>query len=161
MSTETISRLENYQRKPQVQTLNKLAATLGVTVSELAEDLMREEVSVEKIETREKTEVEIRWVDHAANQYRGEILRFRGDIVDHYEEGIDYTVTLYQCPTGYRVYEENIPDGLANQSATLHPSQTNPHTGETEYPTYTAEELVEDFPAFGSEVGVYRVRDID
>ncbi|CAA9430826.1 hypothetical protein AVDCRST_MAG82-2096 [uncultured Rubrobacteraceae bacterium] len=30
-----------------------------------------------------------------------------------------------------------------------------------EYPTYSVEELVEEFPTFGDAVGVYRVRDID
>jgi hypothetical protein len=33
--------------------------------------------------------------------------------------------------------------------------------GEIEYPTYTVEKLVEEFPVFGETVGVYRVRDID
>ena len=46
-------------------------------------------------------------------------------------------------------------------TAYLNPFRYNHRTGETDYSTYTTEELVEEFPDFAEAVGVYGVRDID
>jgi hypothetical protein len=35
------------------------------------------------------------------------------------------------------------------------------NTGEVEYPLYSAQEVAEEWPEFGSAVGELRVRDID
>jgi transcriptional regulator with XRE-family HTH domain len=150
---DTIQKLETGKRPARLATVKKLADALGVEIEELIKG--RKEESVEEIRTAEKVEVEVRWeTDYGTS---GEILRFRGEEIDRYEEK-DVYFTLYECPGGYRVHVD-YADG--EQPAFLNPFRPDRNTGEIVYSTYTAEELVEEFPAFGATVGVMRVRDID
>ena len=104
----------------------------------------------------DKVEVELDVMDEGT--YPGETLRFYGELVDSYERG-DTRVELYECPHGYRVYVDN---GSGELGCYLHPSVVKPYTGELEYQRlYTAEEVAEKWPEFGSSVDVLRVRDID
>ncbi len=158
---DTLSRLENNQSSPQAQTLKKLAEALGVTVSELSEDLTSgRESMVAEAKTKDKVEVAVSWED-SQGRVREEILRFRGEEIDWVEDGPrgNTIKTLYKCPNGFRVVVDAQEEGLA----ALFPNHPNPYTGETEYPTYSAEELVEKFPEFGGNdlVGAVRVRDLD
>jgi transcriptional regulator with XRE-family HTH domain len=152
VAIDTLSRLENNQRKPQVGTLNKIAAALAIPVAELAEDLLKEEVVDESVATEEKVEVTVMWRDNE-DRVKGEVLRFRGEELDAYEQG-GVTWTLYEVPDGYRVHIEDFNDDTAD----LLPRAT---WGNADYITYTAEELVQEFPAFGEAVGIYPVRDLD
>jgi transcriptional regulator with XRE-family HTH domain len=149
---DTIHKLETGQRPARPATIKKLADTLGVETEELTKDPKEE--TMEETRTAGKVEVEVRWEDRDG-RFGGEILRFRGEEIDIYEYQ-RATATLYECPGGYRVYVENYGDAIAE----LHPAVPSA-TGELEYPTYSVEELVEEFPVFGATVGVYRVRDID
>ena len=145
VSPATIYELETGRRPaPRPSTLRKIADALSVEVTDLTS---KEEPS--------KVEVNVRWRD-SEDRLRGEALRFRGKEVDSYEHS-NTVFTLYESPSGYRVHVEDHEDNTAN----LHPSEANPHTGEVEYLAYSAEELVEEFPEFGELVGVYRVRDLD
>ncbi len=88
-----------------------------------------------------------------------ETLRFRGREIDCYKKGNSY-FTLYKCPGGYRVYIEN-GDGTAS----LNPSRHNSNEP-WDYPTYSKEHLVENYPAFREAVGlspegIPRIRDLD
>ncbi len=149
---DTISRLERGRQPARPSTIKKLADALGVETGALAKN--RKETTVEQTRPANKVEVEVRWEDKDGRM-RKDGLRFRGQEIGAYEEGSTF-FTLYECPGGYRVHVENGHDGTAY----LCPSRPE-YAGGLEYPTYTAEELVEEFPAFGEEVGVYRVRDID
>jgi transcriptional regulator with XRE-family HTH domain len=149
---DTIHKLETGQRPARPATIKRLADALSIGTEELTKE--HKEENVETTKTAEKVEVEVRWETEYG--HRGEILRFRGEEIDSYEDDHDSWFSLYECPGGYRVYVENRRDGTAN----LNPSRINP-TGEVEYPTYSAEGLVEEFPDFGEVVGVKRVRDID
>jgi len=153
LGRDTIQKLETGHRPARPATIKKLANALGVETEALAKGQTEE--AMEKTETAKKVEVEVRWEDRDGHQ-RGEILRFRGEEIDAYEEVGSY-FTLYECPGGHRVHVHNGKDGTAY----LNPSRPNHLTGEIEYPTYSVEELVEEFPAFGGTVGVVRVRDID
>jgi len=158
---DTISRLENYQSTPQAQTLKKLADALEVPVSEFGEDLVSgRERMLQEAETKEKVEVMVRWEDSLGRE-REEILRFQGEDIDSFEGGPrgNTIETLYRCPNGFRVEVNDQDSGMVS----LYPSYTNPYTGETEYGTYSAEELVQEFPEFGNEdlVGAVRIRDLD
>lgn len=148
---DTIQKIESIQRSARPGTLRKLAEALSVETEELVKD--QKEENMESTKTDKKVEVDVRW--DTMDGTRGEILRFRGEEIDFYEEG-NSRVTLYECPGGYRVYVDNWHDGTA---------LLNPHhqdvSGGFEYPTYSVEELVEEFPLFGEAVGVYRVRDLD
>ena len=150
---DTIHKLETGQRPARPATIKKLADTLGVETEELTKDSKEE--TMEETRTAGKVEVEVKWEDRDG-RIRGEILRFRGEEIDYHEESDSY-FTLYECPGGYRVYVANGSDGTAY----LNPSLPHHYTGEVEYPTYSVEELIEEFPVFGEAVGVYRVRDID
>ena len=158
---DTISRLENYQSTPQAQTLKRLADALGVSATEIGEDLMsgRERV-VEEAKTKDKVEVRVVWED-SQGRLREEILRFLGERIDGMEAGnLGNTMkTLYKCPDGFRGEVDDQERGVTS----LFPNYTNSRTGETEYPTYSAEELVQEFPEFGDEdlIGAVRVRDLD
>jgi transcriptional regulator with XRE-family HTH domain len=148
---DTIHKLETGQRPARPATLKKLADVLGVGTEELAK--AQKEETMELTSASKRVEVEVRWeTDYGT---RGENLRFRGEEIDAYEERGSY-FALYECPDGYRVHVLN-GDGTAY----LNPSRPDPYTGEIKYPTYTVEDLVEEFPAFGEAVGVMRVRDID
>jgi len=149
---DTIHKLETGQRPARPATIKKLADVLGIGTEELV--TTQKEETMELTSASKKVEVEVRW--ETDRGIRGENLRFRGEEIDAYEERSSY-FTLYECPDGYRVYVENGSDGTAY----LNPSRYNHRTEETDYLTYTTEELVEEFPAFGVVVGVYRVRDID
>lgn len=147
---DTIQKLETGRRPARPKTIKSLAAALGVEAEELAK-----EDAVERTRAKEKVKVEVVWEDKDGRP-TGEVLRFRGEEIGQREENGVY-LTLYECPDGYRVHVD-YADGA---HAYLNPSEANRFTGQMEYPTYTAEELVEEFPVFGEEVGVYRVRDID
>ena len=138
----TVYELEAGRREPNPSTLRKLADALEVEVMEL---------------TREATKVEVEVGYEDDGVYRGEILRFTGELVDSYEEGGDTRVELYRCPDGYRVY---VDDG-SEPVRELHPSEVDRNTGEVEYPLYSAQEVAEAWPRFGSTVGELRIRDID
>ena len=158
---DTISRLENYQGTPQAQTLRKLADALEVPIAELSEDLTRgRERIMQEAKTKDKVEVRITWED-SQGRHRGEIVRFRGEKIDWFDSGRrgDIITTLYRCPNGFRV----VVDNQENGTVSLYPNHPNPDTGETEYPIYSAEALVEEFPKFGDEdlVGAVRIRDLD
>ena len=158
---DTISRLENYQGTPQAQTLRKLADALEVPIAELSEDLTRgRERMMEEAKTKDKVEVRVTWED-SQGRLRKEGLRFRGEEIDWVDSGGsgDIIKTLYRCPNGFRV----VVDDQENTTVSLYPNRSNPYTGETEYPTYSAEELVEVFPEFGDEdlIGTVRIRDLD
>ena len=158
---DTISRLENYQGTPQAQTLRKLADALEVPIAELSENLTRgRERMLEEAKTKEKVEVRVTWED-SQGRLREEGLRFRGEEIDWVDSGRrgNIITTLYRCPNGFRVVVEN----HENSTVSLYPNHPNPYTGETEYPTYSAEELVQEFPEFGDEdlVGAVRIRDLD
>jgi transcriptional regulator with XRE-family HTH domain len=144
---DSIQKLETGQRPARPATIKSLADALGVRTEELVTE--GKEKTMELSAEQKKVEVEIR-----GDMGRGEILRFRGEEIDGYEEK-GSVFTLYECAGGYRVYVQN-GDGTMY----LNPNRLG-YAGETEYPTYTVEELVEEFPAFGETVGVYRVRDID
>lgn len=148
---DTIQKLETDQRTARPATVKKLADALGVEAKKLTTE--REERDMEQTRKAQKIEVEVKWeTDHGI---RGETLRFRGEEIDSYERS-DLHFTLYECPGGYRVHVEH-EDGTAY----LNPSYPDSVTGEIDYPTYSVEELVQEFPEFGEAVGVYRVRDID
>lgn len=149
---DTIQKLEAGQRPARPATIKKLAAALGVGTEMLAKN-QKEETMEQTMTAEKRVQVEVRWeTEHGP---RGENLRFRGEKVNSYEErGSNFT--LYKCPDGYRVHVES-DDGTAS----LYPIEPNTYTGEAEYPTYTAEDLLEEFPLFGGTVGVYPVRDID
>ncbi len=147
---DSIQKLETGQRPARPSTIKKLSDALGVETDELVNE--GKEKTMELSAEQKRVEVEIRW--DTGYGPRAEILRFRGEEIDGYLEGETYCA-LYECPGGYRVYVDN-GDGTMY----LNPSRPG-YTGEFEYPTYTVEELVEEFPAFGETVGVYRVRDID
>lgn len=152
---DTIQKIETNQRPARPGTLRKLAEALGVEMEELTKDPKEEKV--EGTKTKEKVEVDVRW--DTEQGIRGETLRFRGEEIDYYEDSSSsYLYTLYECPGGYRVYVES---GGIDAPAYLHPQRPNHFTGDLEYPTYSVEELVEEFPVFGEAVGVYRVRDLD
>src|SRR5215212_5990450 len=158
---DTISRLENYQGTPQAQTLRKLADALEVPIAELSEDLTSgRERMLKEAKTKEKVEVRVTWED-SQGRLREEILRFRGEEIDWVDGGRRGNIikTLYRCPDGFRV---EVNDQEA-EMISLYPNHPNPYTGETEYPTYSAEELVQKFPEFGDEdlVGAVRIRDLD
>lgn len=142
VSPATVNLIENGKRKPHPSTLKKLAIALGVDV----EYLTREEG---------KMQVEVGAVDQEG-KYRGEILRFTGELVDTYERG-NFRVELYECPDGYRVYTENEYE----ERRELYPSKPDHVTGRLEYPLYSAEDLVEEWPEFGAAVGVKPIRDLD
>jgi transcriptional regulator with XRE-family HTH domain len=150
---DTIQKLEADQRPARPATIKKLSDALGVEAEELAKT-QKEEKTMELSKAAKKVEVEVRWETKGYGT-RGEILRFRGEEIDAYEDSGSY-FTLYQCPDGYRVHVLH-GDGTAY----LNPSRQDPHTREIEYPTYTVEKLIKEFPNFGEVVGVYRVRDID
>ncbi len=152
---DTIQKLETGQRPARPATIKRLADALGIGTEELVEE--RKEQGMEQTKAAEKrVEVEARWED-GNGLMRAEVLRFRGEEIDYYEER-DAHFTLYECPGGYRVHVDHEGD---DRPSYLNPSEVDRSTGEVEYPTYTAKELVEAFPAFGEAVGVYRVRDID
>jgi transcriptional regulator with XRE-family HTH domain len=159
---DTISRLENYQSTPHAQTLKKLADTLGVPVSKIGEDLaLGRERALKESATKDKVEVAVTWEDSLGN-LRTEHLRFRGEEIDMLEEGNrgNVTKTLYRCPDGFRVLVDDAESGRTS----LHPNRPSPYNAnETDYPTYSGEELVQDFPEFGDEdlVGAVRIRDLD
>lgn len=149
---DTIHKLETGQRPARPATIKKLAGALGVETGRLVKNPKEETMETK---TANKVEVEVRGED-SKGFMRREVLRFRGQEIDDYEEG-SVSYALYECPGGYRVH---VDYGALDQPAYLNPARPN-YTGEVEYPTYTAEELVEEFPAFGDAVGVLRVRDID
>ena len=140
VSRDGISHYENGTREARPSTARKLAEALEVEVQDL-------------MDTAQKVEVTVGDLDR--NGYRGEILRFTGQLVDAYEHG-DYKYELFECPDGYRVHVE---EGGIDR---LYPSPVNdPYTGELEYPLFDAEGVAESFPDFGDTVGKLRVRDID
>jgi transcriptional regulator with XRE-family HTH domain len=141
VARDGISHYENGTRDAHPGTVKRLADALGVEVK----DLMK----------GDKVEVEVGVMDEGV--YRGEILRFTGELIDSYERG-DIRFELYECPNGYRVYVDN---GSQELGSYLHPYEKNRYTGELEYRFYTAEEVAEEWPEFGSSVGALRVRDID
>jgi transcriptional regulator with XRE-family HTH domain len=150
---DTIQKLETVQRPARLTTIKKLADALGVSTEVLIKG--RNE-PMEETRTVDKVEVEVRWKD-SKGFFRPQILRFRGKEIDDYEDrGMYYT--LYECPGGYRVH---VDCGATDEPAYLEPSRPSPYPWETEYLTYTAEELVKKFPEFGAAVGVVRVRNID
>ena len=149
VSRDAIQKLESGQRPSRPATIKSLAATLGVE----ADELMKEG-AVEHTKAEEKVEVEVFWKDEQGLP-RAETLRFRGEEIDAYGEGPVFT--LYECPGGFRVHAD-FADG---ENAYLHPSVADRYSGKEEYRTYTAAELVEEYPLFAEAVGVRRVRDID
>jgi transcriptional regulator with XRE-family HTH domain len=158
---DTISRLENYQGTPQAQTLRKLVDALEVPIAELSEDLTRgRERIMEEAKTKDKVEVRVTWED-SQGRLLEEILRFRGEEIYRIDGGPrgNTVKTLYKCPDGFRVEVNNQEEEMIS----LYPNHPNPSTGETEYPTYSPEELVEEWPEFRDEdlVGAVRVRDLD
>src|SRR5215204_3937486 len=76
LAVETLSRLENGQRKPQVKTLTKIAKALDLPVAELTQGLMGEE-------NREEVLVGV----HNAydGELHGERLNFRGEQIKRIE----------------------------------------------------------------------------
>src|SRR5215208_7789754 len=141
VSRDGISHYENGTREARPSTARKLAATLEVEVQDL-------------MDTARKVEVAVGSLDR--NGYRGEILRFTGELVDAYEYG-DYKYELFECPHGYRVHVDEV--GI---NSALYPSPVkDPNTGKLEYPLFDAEEVAERWPDFGYTVGKPRVRDID
>ena len=68
--------------------------------------------------------MQVRWED-TEGRLRGEILRFTGRLMDHYEEE-NRSPELYECPDGYRVFEEN----HAKQESALNPSEVDPFKGD-------------------------------
>jgi hypothetical protein len=60
----------------------------------------------------------------------------------------------YECPDGYRVHIEDMGDATAE----LLPRAT---WGNADYITYSAEEVVQEFPVFRDTIGIYPVRDLD
>jgi transcriptional regulator with XRE-family HTH domain len=164
VATETLSRLENDQRKPQVRTLNKIANALGIPVSVLADGLMVTDMrplmrpSIEEATTQGKVVVPVAYrdneVDHKLHQ-RG--LRFSGKKIDSEERyGGEERLTLYECPRGYRVHILE-----ASGEAYLRPTRQDPDTGEIKYSWYSAENLVEDYPELANAVGLYPIEDIE
>jgi transcriptional regulator with XRE-family HTH domain len=149
VSRDAIQKLESGQRPARPATIKSLAATLGVE----ADELMKEG-TVEHTKAEEKVEVEVFWEDEQGFP-RAETLRFRGEEIEAYGEGPVFT--LYECPGGFRVHVD-LADG---ENAYLHPSVVDRFSGEEEYRTYTAAELVKEYPLFAEAVGVRRVRDID
>jgi transcriptional regulator with XRE-family HTH domain len=152
LAKETLSRLENNRRKPTFETLSKIAQALDLPVSELSDGLM------------EQSRVEVFVGDIIYDTriaegpfYEGERLNFRGrKIARRKDQGGDATLTLYECPNGYRVHVDT------PESIFLSPSRKNPDTGEKEYDTYaTPEELVEAFSIFRSHVNLEPVRYLD
>jgi transcriptional regulator with XRE-family HTH domain len=162
VATETLSRLENDQRKPQVRTLNKIANALGIPVSVLADGLMVTDMrpSIKEATTQGKVVVPVavayrdNEVDHKFHQ-RG--LRFSGKEIDSEERyGGDERLTLYECPRGYRVHIQEFMG-----EAYLRPTRQDPDTGEIKYSWYSAENLVEDYPEFANALGLYPIEDIE
>src|SRR5215217_9703207 len=102
VSRDGISHYENGAREARPSTARKLAATLEVEVQDLMATAQKVEVAVGSLER---------------NGYRGEILRFTGELVDAYEYG-DYKYELFECPDGYRVH---VDEGGGIDSA-LYPS---------------------------------------
>lgn len=142
VSRDGISHYENGTREARPSTARKLAETLEVEVQDLRD-------------TAQKVEVAVGSKDQDG-KYRGEILRFTGELVDAYEYG-DRKFKLFECPDGYRVHVDEV--GIDSD---LYPSPVrNTYTGELEYPLFTAEEVAERWPDFGYTVGKPRVRDID
>ncbi len=151
LAVETLSRLENNRRKPTFKTLRKIAQALEVPVQELSDGLM------------EQSRVEVFVGDFNYDTsgeedpyYEGERLNFRGKKIGKRKDYGEVTLTLYECPNGYRVHQESM------ETVDLHPCRRNADTGEIEYPTYpTAEDLVEAFPIFRSAVDLEPVRYLD
>jgi transcriptional regulator with XRE-family HTH domain len=140
VSRDGISHYENGSREARPSTARKLAKALEVEVHNL-------------MDTAQKVEVRVGSLDR--NGYRGEILRFTGELVDAYEYP-DVKYELFECPDGYRVHVEE--GGIDS----LYPSPVkDPYTGEREYPLFDAEEVAERWPDFGFTVEKPRVRDID
>ena len=85
-----------------------------------------------------------------------EFLCFRGKAIDRYKDADSYsTLTLYDCPQGYRVYVKN-GDGTAS----LEPSHY--HNGKLDYFIYKDEEkLLEEYPKFKEAVSTPHCRDVD
>jgi len=142
VSRDGISHYENGTREARPSTARKLAEALKVEVQNL-------------MDTAQKVEVAVGSLDRNGN-YRGEILRFTGELLDAHEEG-DYKYELFECPDGYRVHVEE--GGI---DSALYPSPVkDPYTGEREYPLFDAEEVAERWSVFGFTVEKPRVRDID
>jgi transcriptional regulator with XRE-family HTH domain len=160
VATETLSRLENDQRKPQVRTLNKIANALGIPVSVLADGLMVTYMrpSIEEATTQGKVVVPVAYRDNEVDHkfhIRG--LRFSGKEIDSEERyGGDERLTLYECPRGYRVHIQEFMG-----EAYLRPTRQDPDTGEIKYSWYSAENLVEDYPEFANALGLYPIEDIE
>jgi transcriptional regulator with XRE-family HTH domain len=141
VSRDGISHYENGTREARPSTARKLAEALEVEVQNL-------------MDTAQKVEVAVGSLDR--NGYRGEILRFTGELVDAYEYGPDFKCELFECPDGYRVHVHD------SGTDSLYPSSVkDPYTGEREYPLFDAEEVAERWPDFGYTVEKPRVRDID
>src|SRR3954470_19769132 len=78
IAVETISRLENGQRKPQVNTLTKIAKALDIPLSELTEGLMGEDSRVEVL---------VGFTDASSPyEFHGERLNFRGEKIKTLED---------------------------------------------------------------------------
>ena len=140
VARDGISHYENGSREAHPSTAKKLADALEVEVKDLIKG--------------DRVEIELGSEDRDG-VYRGELVRFTGELRDSSERR-GAVVELYECPNGYRVYVEN-SDG----SRYLSPSWVDRNTGEFEYGLYTAEQVAEEWPEFGSSVGVLRVRDLD
>ncbi len=154
---DTIHKLETGQRPARPATIKKLADALAVETAVLTTK-ERKEQTMEQNRTEERVDVEVRWIDKNSPSGMGqEILRFRGEEIDWYDDGRNY-LTLYECPGGYRVH---VDSGADDEPATLYPE----HPDYTI--TYTPTEVVEEFPMFAEAIevsrvrGVSRIRDID
>src|SRR3712207_6422447 len=103
VAAETLSRLENDQRKPQVRTLKKIADALGIPISTLTDGLTVEEItaSIEEAATEGKVVVRVAYLEEIDNTYslHQEGLRFPGKKVGSVElNGFYNKATLYECP---------------------------------------------------------------
>lgn len=88
--------------------------------------------------------------------YRSETLEFEGELADTVDYGNDVFAKLYECSKGYRVYVDNGSEPRQD----LHPHEVNPNTGGLDYDGlyYSAEQVAERWPEFGSTVGVLQVQ---
>lgn len=106
-------------------------------------------------EDTKKQEIEVEWEEYGG-YILAQKLRFTGEEVGFYENGYS-SYTLYECPDGYRIYENDDTD----EGSYLHPNWINRYTGELKYGLYTAEKVAENYPIFGLDVGVLKTIDLD
>jgi hypothetical protein len=107
-------------------------------------------------ETKTEGKVRVEVGGDVDGTYRAEELVFEGELADRVDYGNDVYAELYECPKGYRVY---VDDG-SEPRRELHPHEVNPVSGGLDYDGlyYSAEQVAERWPEFGSTVGVPRVR---